>query len=157
MRVPGTPGDDQLASLLTFSDVMGTGHHAAVSAGVRPGSTVAAVVDGAVGLCAVLTAKYMGAEHIVIMSRHADRQALAVEFGATDAVPERRDAGVRRLKDMFDGVGPDCVLECVGASEAMNTAVRSTRPGGQVGYVGVPAGGTEPGLSPGGGHAETDP
>ncbi|AEI13493.1 zinc-dependent alcohol dehydrogenase family protein [Cellulomonas gilvus] len=129
--------------LLTLSDVMCTGHHAAVSGGVRAGSTVAVVGDGAVGLGAIAAAKRLGATRIVAMSRHADRQALARELGATDVVPERGDDGIARLKEMFDGVGPDVVLECVGTKESMDQALRSARPGGQVGFVGVPAGGPE--------------
>lgn len=143
--VPGPIDDAQIADLLALSDVMGTGHHAAVSAGVGPGSTVAVVGDGAVGLSAVISAKQLGAERIVAMSRYADRQALAQEFGATDIVEERGDDGIARLKDMFDGIGPDCVLECVGAEEALVTAVHASRPGGRVGFVGVPAG--DPQLS----------
>jgi len=139
----GTPSDELLPHLLTLSDVMCTGHHAAVSGGVREGSTVAVVGDGAVGLCAVLASKRLGASRIVAMSRHEARQALARELGATDVVPERGDEGVARLKEMFDGVGPDVVLECVGTKESMDQALRSARPGGQVGFVGVPAGGPE--------------
>lgn len=132
-----------VSHLLALSDVMGTGHHAAVQGGVGPGSTVAVVGDGAVGLCAVLAARRLGASRVVAMSRHADRQEIARAFGATDVVPERGDEGVARLKDMFDGVGPDVVLECVGTKESMDQALRSARPGGQVGFVGVPAGGPE--------------
>jgi len=119
---------------------MGTGWFAAVAAGVRPGMTVAVVGDGAVGLLGVLSAARMGAERIVAMSRHESRQKLAREFGATDVVVERGDAGVARIKDMTAGVGAHAVLECVGTPEAMDQAVRSTRPGGFVGYVGVPHG-----------------
>ncbi|WP_037907173.1 zinc-dependent alcohol dehydrogenase family protein [Actinacidiphila yeochonensis] len=139
----GQPSDDLIPGLLTLSDVMGTGHHAALSAGVREGSTVAVVGDGAVGLCAVIAAKRLGATRIVAMSRHADRQELARTFGATDIVAERGDEGIAKLKEMFDGVGPDIVLECVGTKESMDQALRSARPGGQVGFVGVPAGGPE--------------
>lgn len=141
--VPGQPTETMIPALLSLSDVMGTGHHAAVSAGVGPGSTVAVIGDGAVGLCAIIAAKRLGATRIVAMSRHADRQALAREFGATDVVPERGDEGIAILKNMFGGIGPDCVLECVGTEESMDTALRSARPGGQVGFVGVPAGGAE--------------
>ncbi|WP_062385640.1 zinc-dependent alcohol dehydrogenase family protein [Demequina iriomotensis] len=142
--VPGGMPDDALVpGLLTLSDVMGTGHHAAISGGVTAGSTVAVVGDGAVGLCAVIAAKRLGAGRIVAMSRHAARQALATRFGATDIVPERGDEGIARLKDMFDGIGPDVVLECVGTKESMDQALRSARPGGQVGFVGVPNGGPE--------------
>lgn len=143
VATPGMPSDDLIPSLLTLADVMGTGHHAALSAGVTRGSTVAVVGDGAVGLCAVLAASRLGASRIVAMSRHASRQALAREFGATDVVEERGEAGIARIKEMFDGIGPDAVLECVGTSESMDQALRSVRPGGMVGYVGVPNGGAE--------------
>ena len=143
VATPGMPDAALVPSLLTLADVMGTGHHAAVSAGVTVGSTVVVVGDGAVGLCAILAARRLGASRIVAMSRHADRQALATEFGATDIVAERGDAGVDRIKEMFDGIGPDCVLECVGTKESMDQAIRSARPGGMVGYVGVPNGGAE--------------
>jgi threonine dehydrogenase-like Zn-dependent dehydrogenase len=141
--VPGTPSDELVPHLLTLSDVMGTGHHAALSGGVREGSTVAVVGDGAVGLCAVLASQRLGASRIVAMSRHAARQDIARSFGATDVVPERGDEGVARLKEMFSGIGPDVVLECVGTKESMDQALRSARPGGQVGFVGVPSGGPE--------------
>lgn len=141
--VPGQPDEALVPSLLTLSDVFLTGHHAAVSGGVTRGSTVAVVGDGAVGLSAVLAARRLGAERIVAMSRHASRQEVATEFGATDVVAERGDEGVARLKDMFDGIGPDAVLECVGTKESMDQALRSARPGGQVGFVGVPNGGPE--------------
>ena len=143
VATPSVPSEALVPSLLTLADVMGTGHHAAISAGVTAGSTVAVVGDGAVGLCAVLAAKRLGAARIVSMSRHADRQAIAHEFGATDLVEERGDAGVDRIKELFDGVGADFVLECVGTKESMDQAIRSARPGGMVGYVGVPAGGPE--------------
>ncbi|MCU1442763.1 MAG: dehydrogenase [Cryobacterium sp.] len=143
VATPSQPDDTQIPGLLTLADVMGTGHHAAVSAGVTPGSTVVVVGDGAVGLCAVIASKRLGASRIVAMSRHADRQALAREFGATDIVEERGDAGVERIHALFDGVGADFVLECVGTKESMDQAIRSTRPGGMVGYVGVPNGGPE--------------
>ncbi|WP_029288308.1 zinc-dependent alcohol dehydrogenase family protein [Cellulomonas sp. HZM] len=146
--VPGFDPDSEtgralVPHLLTLSDVMCTGHHAAVAGGVREGSTVAVVGDGAVGLSAVAAVRRLGAARIVAMSRHDDRQALARELGATDVVPERGDEGVARLKEMFDGVGPDVVLECVGTKESMDQALRSARPGGQVGFVGVPNGGPE--------------
>ena len=134
------PEPSLVPSLLTLADVMGTGHHAAISAGVTIGSTVVVVGDGAVGLCAVLAASRLGASRIVAMSRHPERQALATEFGATDIVSERGAEGIERVKELFDGIGPDCVLECVGTDESMNQAIRSTRPGGMVGYVGVPHG-----------------
>ncbi|WP_130179369.1 zinc-dependent alcohol dehydrogenase family protein [Cryobacterium sp. SO1] len=143
VATPVQPTDAQVPGLLTLADVMGTGHHAAVSAGVTTGSTVVVVGDGAVGLCAIIAAKRLGASRIVAMSRHADRQAVAREFGATDIVEERGDAGVERIHEMFDGVGADCVLECVGTEESMDQAIRSARPGGMVGYVGVPNGGAE--------------
>jgi threonine dehydrogenase-like Zn-dependent dehydrogenase len=143
VATPGQPDPSLVPSLLTLADVMGTGHHAAVSAGVTVGSTVVVVGDGAVGLCAVLASKRLGASRIVAMSRHADRQALAREFGATDIIEERGDDGIALVKAMFDGIGPDCVLECVGTKESMDQALRSARPGGMVGFVGVPNGGPE--------------
>ncbi|MER7797072.1 zinc-dependent alcohol dehydrogenase family protein [Microbacterium sp. NPDC096154] len=139
----GTPDDALLPSLLTLSDVFLTGHHAAVSAGVSKGSTVVVVGDGAVGLSGVLAAKRLGAERIVAMSRHEPRQAVAQAFGATDILTQRGDEGVQAVKDMFGGIGPDAVLECVGTKESMDQALRSARPGGQVGFVGVPNGGPE--------------
>ncbi len=143
VATPGMPASELVPSLLTLADVMGTGHHAAVSAGVTAGSTVVVVGDGAVGLCAVLAAKRLGASRVVAMSRHADRQAIAREFGADDIVEERGAEGIARVKELFDGVGPDCVLECVGTAESMEQALKSARPGGMVGYVGVPNGGAE--------------
>ncbi len=143
VATPEQPAPELIPSLLTLSDVMGTGHHAALSAGVTEGSTVVVVGDGAVGLCAVLAAKRLGASRIVAMSRHADRQAVAREFGATDIVEERGPEGIARIKELFDGIGPDCVLECVGTKESMDQALKSARPGGMVGYVGVPHGGSE--------------
>src|SRR5690554_624372 len=140
---PATPGEDQIGSLLALADVMGTGHHAAGSAGVTAGSTVGVVGDGAVGLCAVLAAKRLGASRIIAMSRHPDRQQIAREFGATDIVEERGDEGISRVKALLDDIGADCVLECVGTRESMDQAIRSARPGGMVGYVGVPNGGPE--------------
>ncbi|WOF23052.1 zinc-dependent alcohol dehydrogenase family protein [Microbacterium betulae] len=136
----GAPSDDLVPGLLTLSDVFLTGHHAAVSAGVTAGSTVVVVGDGAVGLSGVLASTRLGAGRIVAMSRHAPRQALAREFGATDVVAERGVEGVAAVKDLFDGIGPDAVLECVGTKESMDQALRSARPGGQVGFVGVPHG-----------------
>jgi threonine dehydrogenase-like Zn-dependent dehydrogenase len=141
--VPGPVDDALIPHLLTLSDVMGTGHHAAVSAGVGPGDTVVVVGDGAVGLCGVLAAARLGASRIVAMSRHASRQALAREFGATDIVEERGEEGIARIRELFGGVGADRVLECVGTEESMRQALGSTRPGGQVGFVGVPNGGSE--------------
>lgn len=139
----GVPDEALIPHVLTLSDVMGTGHHAAVSGGVGPGKTVAVVGDGAVGLCAILAAHRLGAGRIVAMSRHEPRQKLAVEFGATDIIAERGDEGVAKLKDMFGGIGPDIVLECVGTKESMATAQNAARPGGKVGTVGHPAGGAE--------------
>jgi threonine dehydrogenase-like Zn-dependent dehydrogenase len=137
---PGPPPDDLLPSLLTLSDVMGTGWFAAEAANVRDGNTVAVVGDGAVGLLAVLSAKQMGAERIIAMSRHASRQKLAREFGATDIVEERGLAAVDRIKEMTGGIGADSVLECVGTKESMMQAIGCTRPGGYTSYVGVPHG-----------------
>ncbi len=134
------PPDDLAPSLLTTSDVLGTGWFAADAANVKPGSTVVVVGDGAVGLLAVLSAKQMGAERIIAMSRHEKRQRLAREFGATDVVTERGDEGVARIVDMTNGIGADSVLECVGTPESMMQAVHCTRKGGCVGYVGVPHG-----------------
>jgi len=138
--VPEVPGKDLVPSLQAASDVFGTGWFAADAANVRQGSTVAVVGDGAVGLLAVLSAKQMGAERIIAMSRHASRQALAREFGATDIVAERGDEGVARIKELTKGVGADSLLECVGTQESMMQAIRATRPGGWIGYVGVPHG-----------------
>ena len=145
VATPEVPDDGLLPSLLTLSDVMGTGWFAAVAAGVQPGMTVAVVGDGAVGLLGVLSARQMGAERIIAMSRHEPRQALATAFGATDVVPERGDDAVARIRDLTDGVGADAVLECVGTGEAMTQAIKSARAGGGVGFVGVPHGVTIPG------------
>ncbi len=138
--VPGNPSADLIPSLLTTSDVLGTGWFAAIAANVKPGKTVAVVGDGAVGLLGALSAKQMGAERIIVMSRHETRQKIAVEFGATDIVTERGDEGVDRIKDLTKGIGVDCVLECVGTQESMMQSIRCTRPGGAIGYVGVPHG-----------------
>jgi threonine dehydrogenase-like Zn-dependent dehydrogenase len=119
---------------------MGTGWFASDAANVKPGSTVAVVGDGAVGLLGILSAKQMGAARIIAMSRHASRQKVALEFGATDIVTERGDAGVARIKELTNGIGADSVLECVGTQESMTQAISSTRPGGYIGYVGVPHG-----------------
>jgi threonine dehydrogenase-like Zn-dependent dehydrogenase len=143
VATPEPPDAALIPSLLTLSDVMGTGHHAARAAGVTRGTVVAVVGDGAVGLSAVLAAKRLGAEQIIAMSRHADRQALATEFGATNVVAERGDDGVAKVRELTGGIGADAVLECVGTKESMAQAIRSARPGGRVGYVGVPAGGPE--------------
>ncbi|HMU29138.1 MAG TPA: zinc-dependent alcohol dehydrogenase family protein [Nitrospira sp.] len=137
---PGVPSNDLLPSLLTASDVLGTGWFAADAANVTPGSTVVVVGDGAVGLLGVLSAKQMGAERIIAMSRHEKRQQLAREFGATDIVTERGDEGTTQIKELTNGVGADSVLECVGTQESMMQAILATRPGGSVGYVGVPHG-----------------
>jgi threonine dehydrogenase-like Zn-dependent dehydrogenase len=150
MRVPlaeGTlvatrdvPDTEMIPSLLALSDVMGTGWFAADAANVKPGATVVVVGDGAVGLLGVLSAKQMGAERIIAMSRHESRQTLAREFGATDIVTERGDEGVERIKQLTKGIGADSVLECVGTQESMQQAIKATRPGGYLGYVGVPHG-----------------
>ncbi|TNC52093.1 zinc-dependent alcohol dehydrogenase family protein [Rubellimicrobium rubrum] len=148
LRVPQADGtlfalpvgeDDALMpSLLTLSDVMGTGHHAAVVAKAGPGRTAAVIGDGAVGLCGVIAAKRLGAERIILLGRHADRIALAREFGATDVVSERGDEAVERVMDITGGMGVHSVLECVGTDQAVATAVGLARPGGAVGRVGVP-------------------
>src|ERR687885_635093 len=137
---PSVPSDDLVPSLLTTSDVLGTGWFAADAAKVKPGSTVVVVGDGAVGLVGVLSAKQMGAQRIIVMSRHEKRQKLAREFGATDIVSERGDEGVKVIMDMTKGVGADSVLECVGTQQSMTQAIRATRRGGYVSYVGVPHG-----------------
>jgi threonine dehydrogenase-like Zn-dependent dehydrogenase len=158
LRVPQADGtlfvlpvgkDDALMpSLLTLSDVMGTGHHAAVAAKVGPGKTVAVIGDGAVGLCGVIAARRLGAEQIIILGRHQDRIALAKEFGATDVVSERGDEAVERVRKLTGGHGVYSVLECVGLEEAMRTAISIARPGGAVGRVGVPQGETIPASLP---------
>src|SRR5438876_2054257 len=140
VTTPDVPSGEMVPSLLAPSDVMGTGWFAADAANVKPGKTVAVVGDGAVGLLGVLSAKQMGAERIIVMSRHESRQKLAREFGATDVVTERGDEGVERIKEMTKGIGADAVLECVGTPQSMMQAIHSTRPGGAVGYVGVPHG-----------------
>ncbi|AEG43810.1 zinc-dependent alcohol dehydrogenase family protein [Isoptericola variabilis] len=137
VATPGQPDPDLVPSLLAASDVLGTGWFAAVAAEVGPGKTVAVVGDGAVGLLGVLAAKQLGAERIIAMSRHADRQALAREFGATDIVTERGDEGVAKVKELTGGLGAHSTIEAVGTQEAMTQAIRSTRAGGHVGYVGV--------------------
>jgi len=133
-------GEDHalMPSLLTLSDVMGTGHHAAVCARVGPGKIVAVVGDGAVGLCGVIAAKRLDAERIIMLGRHPDRIKLAQEFGATDIVSERGDKAVERVRELSGGYGAHSVLECVGHGESMHTAIQITRPGGAVGRVGVP-------------------
>ncbi|TAL39854.1 MAG: IMP dehydrogenase [Spirochaetes bacterium] len=140
VATPGIPPDDLIPSLLTASDVLGTGWFAADAADVRPGKTVVVVGDGAVGLLGVLSARIKGAERIIAMSRHETRQRLARGFGATDIVTERNDEGVARIKELTGGIGADSVLECVGTREAMLQAIRCARPGGSVGFVGVPHG-----------------
>jgi threonine dehydrogenase-like Zn-dependent dehydrogenase len=140
VATPEMPSNDLIPSLLTVSDVMSTGWFAAEAAAVKPGKTAVVVGDGAVGLLGVLSARLMGAERIIAMSRHESRQKLAREFGATDIVTERGDEGIARIKELTNGVGADSVLECVGSQESMMQAIRSTRPGGHVGYVGVPHG-----------------
>jgi threonine dehydrogenase-like Zn-dependent dehydrogenase len=146
VATPDLPADDLIPSLLSASDVLGTGWFGAVAAEAGPGKTVAVVGDGAVGLLAVLAARQLGAERIIAMSRHEDRQQLAREFGATDIVTERGDAGVARIKAMTDGLGAHSVVEAVGTQESMMQAIRATRPGGHVGYVGVAHGVELPGA-----------
>jgi threonine dehydrogenase-like Zn-dependent dehydrogenase len=148
VRVPQADGtlvvlpvgvDDALmSSLLTLSDVMGTGHHAALAARVGPGKTAAVVGDGAVGLCGVIAAHRLGSERIIILGRHPDRVALAKEFGATDVVSERGNEAVERVRELTDGLGAHSVLECVGHGEAVVTALSIARPGGAIGRVGLP-------------------
>ena len=137
---PDIPAKELIPSLLSTSDVLGTGWFAADAANVKPGKTAVVVGDGAVGLLAVLSAKQMGAERIIAMSRHKSRQRLAREFGATDIVTERGEEGVARIKELTNGIGADSVLECVGTQESVLQAIRCTRPGGFVSYVGVPHG-----------------
>jgi threonine dehydrogenase-like Zn-dependent dehydrogenase len=138
VATPELPSDDLLPSLLAASDVLGTGWFGADAAAAGPGKTVTVVGDGAVGLCAVLAAKkHMGAERIIAMSRHAPRQKLALEFGATDIVSERGDEGVAKIKALTDGLGAHSVIEAVGTQESMLQAIRATRAGGHVGFVGV--------------------
>lgn len=140
VAAPGVPPDDLIPSIIACSDVLGTGWFAADAAHVQPNGTFVVVGDGAVGLLGVLSAKQMGAGRIIAMSRHPTRQKLALEFGATHIVTERGDKGVDRIKQLTNGIGADSVLECVGTEESMMQAIHSTRPGGWVGYVGVPHG-----------------
>ncbi|MGC4110082.1 MAG: zinc-dependent alcohol dehydrogenase family protein [Nocardioides sp.] len=140
VATPEVPDDALVPSLLSASDVLGTGWFAATAAGVGPGTVAAVVGDGAVGLLGTLAASRLGAERVIVFSRHADRQRLAREFGATDIVEERGDEGIARIQDLTDGVGADSVLECVGTEESFRQAIQSARPGGTVGYVGVPHG-----------------
>jgi threonine dehydrogenase-like Zn-dependent dehydrogenase len=137
VATPEVPSDDLVPSLLAASDVLGTGWFGAVAAEAGPGKTVAVVGDGAVGLLAVLAAKQLGSERIIAMSRHESRQRLAREFGATDIVEERGDAGVAAIKELTDGLGAHSVVEAVGTQESMNQALHAARPGGHVGFVGV--------------------
>jgi threonine dehydrogenase-like Zn-dependent dehydrogenase len=137
VATPDLPADDLIPSLLAASDVLGTGWFAAVAAEAGPAKTVAVVGDGAVGLLAVLAARQLGAERIIAMSRHESRQRLAREFGATDIVAERGDAGVAAITELTDGLGAHSVVEAVGTQESMNQALHATRPGGHVGFVGV--------------------
>ena len=143
---PEVPPAEMVPSLLACSDVLGTGWFAADAAQVKPGATVVVVGDGAVGLLGVLSARQMGAERIIAMSRQESRQKLAREFGATDIVTGRGDEGVARIKELTKGIGADSVLECVGTQESMMQAIQSARPGGFVSYVGVPHGVELPGA-----------
>ena len=140
VKTDGTPDASLIPSLLTLSDVMATGWHAAVAAGVRPGGTAVVIGDGAVGLCGVLAAAQLGAERVVAMSRHESRQEIARAFGATDIVAERGKEGGARIAELTQGIGADAVLECVGTDESMRTAFAVARPGSTVGFVGVPHG-----------------
>ncbi|WP_129843527.1 zinc-dependent alcohol dehydrogenase family protein [Streptomyces sp. RFCAC02] len=137
IATPGTPPDDLIPSLLAASDVLGTGWFGAVAAQAGPGRTVVVVGDGAVGLCAVLAARQLGAGRIIAMSRHTARQELAREFGATDIVTERGDEGVARIRELTGGLGAHCAVEAVGTEQSMTQAISATRPGGHVGFVGV--------------------
>lgn len=144
VATPDMPDPALLPSLLTLSDVMGTGWHAAISAGVSPGSTVVVVGDGAVGLCGVLAAVRQGADRVIAMSRHEPRQRIARDFGASDIVAERDQAGVEAVLELTEGQGADAVLECVGTEGSMTQAFGCARPGGRVGFVGVPHGAQVP-------------
>ena len=146
--LPVGPDHALMPSLLTLSDVMGTGHHAALAARVKSGRVVAVVGDGAVGLCGVIAARRLGAERIIMLGRHADRISLARTFGATDIVSERGDAAIERVRELTGGLGAHSVLECVGHREAMRTAVSIAQPGGAVGRVGVPQDETIPNAQP---------
>ena len=146
--LPVGEDDALMPALLPLTDVMGTGHHAAVVAGVASGKIAAVVGDGAVGLCGVIAAKRLGAEQIIILGRHEDRIALACELGATDVVPERGEAAVERVKELTGGFGAHSVLECVGHGHALETAIGIARPGGAVGRVGVPQEETMPASLP---------
>src|SRR5207245_82710 len=141
VQVPGSGhSDETMRSLLALSDVMCTGHHAAVSAGVKPGDVVAVVGDGAVGLCGIIAAQRLGAARIIALSRNPSRQKLAAEFGATDIVGQRGDAATDAVRELTNGVGVDAALECVGTGQSVATALAITRPGSMVGIVGLPHG-----------------
>jgi threonine dehydrogenase-like Zn-dependent dehydrogenase len=144
VKIPAAAANDErlLTALLPLTDVLGTGHHAAISAGVRRGSVVAVIGDGAVGLCGVLAAKRLGAERIILFGRHDDRIAIAKTFGATDVVTERGDEAIGKALEMTGG-GPACVLECVGNAASMAMASGMARPAGTIGFVGVPYGSLE--------------
>ena len=146
--LPVGQDDALMPSLLTLTDVMGTGHHAAVVAEVGPGKTAAVVGDGAVGLCGVIAARRLGVEQIILLGRHPDRIALAREFGATDVVSERGEEAVERVRELTDGFGVHSVLECVGLEQSTLTAIAIARPGGAVGRVGVPQDETMPASLP---------
>jgi hypothetical protein len=148
VATPGQPGKELIPGLLALSDVMGTGHHAALAAGVGPGRTVAVVGDGAVGLCAVLAAVRLGAERVIACSSHPDRQEVATRFGATDIVAERGEEGAAVVRDLLGDTGADCVLECVGTESSMDQAMATARPGGRIGFVGVPVGGAQVRIFP---------
>jgi threonine dehydrogenase-like Zn-dependent dehydrogenase len=140
IKTPSLPDEKQIPALLTLSDVLGTGHHAALAARVGPGKTVAVIGDGAVGLSAVLASVRLGAERVIAFSSHTDRQEVATRFGANDIVSERGDDGAAAARDLLGDQGADCVLECVGTQSAMDQAFATVRPGGNIGYVGAPAG-----------------
>lgn len=145
VATPELPPNDMIPGLLATSDVLGTGWFAAEAAAVAPGKTVVVVGDGAVGLLGVLSARQMGAERIILMSRNKDRQRLGIEFGATDIIAERGEEGVARIREMTNGLGAHSVIEAVGTQESMMQAMRATRPGGHVGFVGVSHGVAIPG------------
>src|SRR5215217_6429951 len=144
VTLPVGEDDALMPSLLTLSDVMGTGHHAAVAAGVAPGASVGVVGDGAVGLCGVIAAKRLGAEQIILLGNNPERVALGKEFGATDVVRERGAEAVERVRELTGGLGAHAVLECVGVEQAVVTALEIARPGGAIGRVGVPEHDTTP-------------
>jgi threonine dehydrogenase-like Zn-dependent dehydrogenase len=143
VATPEPPADALIPALLSLSDVMATGHHAALSAGVGPGRSVVVVGDGAVGLCAVLASVRLGAERVIACSTHLDRQQVATKFGAGDIVAERGEEAGAIVRDLLANTGADCVLECVGTEGAMDQAMASVRPGGRIGFVGVPLGGSQ--------------